>query len=490
MQVRLSTWCGLAGALLVLGLGSALVFGAGCAYDPDENSREDAGGGGDGPNARRPGSGGGASAADASASTDASVPMAKPGADAGADAGTAITTITAVATAASCSGELPLPPAPSCPLADGYEPNSGDRFTVIKLDPTCSIAQANLTEDDVDRYRFEASTSDPVLVELAYARRGDTALDFKVEKLTGGNETTTVTTSEEGPLQSSVAERAHFEAQAGTTYDVSVRGKLGELCQPYTLRVNPRYCTDEFEDNETPEDAAKLDLGSTGARELQASVYGADEDYYRFSTPKADPFLITGSYTVDESSESTIGVRVSNAMGSTIASAGNKRTGPSETWSQWARSEAAGSLYHLRVSLWPSAGDCAPYTLKVDTAACTDSFEDNDTLDTPAKLPIGSDQQATTFSGDLDHYDVSSLASGGTCVVTATTVAGGTGKLRAQMSDASGVTRESASSEAVGNNQVVTLRWLDVNAKTLRVSGDDELCQPYTLRCTLGSPPD
>jgi hypothetical protein len=462
MRVRFSTWCA---------LGSVLVLQVGCGGDDKGNEPvEDASTGADTS----------ASRADAGAArADAAGPSGASGAN--PDAGTTVTTIAAVTAPAACSGPLSAATALFCPLPDPYEPNDGDRVTLLEVDPTCTIAEANLTQGDTDAYRFEATLSEPVLVELDYPKRGDTALQFNVGMLTGGNVSLGVTSSDDGPLQAQMSASAYFVATKGATYDVSVKGKLGELCQPYTLRVNPRYCTDDFEDNDTDDRAARLDLGPDGTRELQATVHGRDEDYYRFTMPKADPFLITGTYTVD--ADSPVSVRVLDEDGLSTGAVEGARNGTTETLSGWITAKRAGEDYRVRVLRNTEGSACAPYTLKVDTAACTDTFEDNDALTTPAALQLGSDQQATAFKDDLDHYDVSALASGGSCVLTFATVAGGQGGLSAQLYDGKGAAIANGERATMGSNETITLAWAAVDAKTLRVSSSDDVCQPYTVRC-------
>lgn len=467
MRVRFSTWCA---------LGGALMLHVGCSgNDKGDGQLADAGTGGDMSSA---------STADASPRpADGAAQVDASGSKPGADASATITTIAATTTPAACSGELPPATALFCPLPDPYEPNNGDRATGLLVDPTCTIAEANLTQGDTDSYRFEATLSDPVLVELDYLKRGDTALSFDVGVLAGGNELKAVESSRNGALKPQMQAIASFEAEKGATYDVSVKGKLGELCQPYTLRVNAHYCTDEFEDNDTEERATTVEIGADGARELKATVHSDDDDFYRFTVAKADPVLVTASYPADDGDRS-VAVQLLDAMGASRGTFGEERTGTTRARSGWVRSDLPDRPYRLKIFL-ESTGECAPYTVKVDTAACTDSFEDNDTLNTPAKLTLGEEQRATVFPGDHDHYDVSGLAGGGTCVVTFTPVAGGTVRVETGLYDAQGTSRTTATPKTVGSDQVITFSWADISAKTVSVTASgDQACQPYTLRCS------
>lgn len=378
---------------------------------------------------------------------------------------------------ACVGGQLPLPE-PRCALPDLTEPNSKSTPATLTVDPTCGVVQGQLTEGDDDAYRFTTSKADPVSIELHYATAGEADLGLRL--LDGqGKQLSSLVDPRRG--ESELVSRI-FMAGADASYVVEVDGEQTGSCQPYSFRVNPSYCTDSHEDNETLETATELSWADDQTAEVTATSHELDRDFYAYSTPKADPVLVTGSYTAEGGASIALRRTASNIAGDGfLDELGDRRGTLSESFAHWLPSETAGAKFAF--SIWARGSGCAPYTLKFDAAACTDAFEDNDEVTAARPLPLGEDVAATAFRNDHDFYDIGALVAGGRCTITYTTEPGQRQQLRAFVK---GPGSNSLGSEVGGRGEatkVITLSWADRPATTLEVNADYGGCQPYVVRC-------
>lgn len=413
-------------------------------------------------------------------------PVTSPGFDGGIDAGTTPPVVPSAASDACVPGPLAPPPAIACGTSDVAEPNTFTAPASLTLDPSCAAVTATTGSPDQDAYRFVATKSDPVLVELSYVAADSADLYVEVAGASGettllGDKTTRTTPSE----QISAA----FKTVAGQAYDLRVRSRKFGMCQSYALRVSDKYCTDAFEDNDTEQTPTKLTLDASGKAKVEGTIHALDNDYLQIVTPKADPFLITGTYTPPAGDTLKIRRIVDDPAGNGVVDVVDSRNGPTGTFSHWVDSDAAGGAF--RLWLWPDGSGCSPYSVEFDTAICTDPYEDNETAQTATKLPLGTDVQATVIASDRDYFEISDVGAGGTCTVTYTIASGTSSTLRVNLYGFDGAPVTNAlGGEGTGATKTMKLTWAKQNPARLVVDQDiKNSCQPYTIRCDKATAP-
>jgi hypothetical protein len=390
--------------------------------------------------------------------------------------------VLASAPASACTASALPSPVDLCDLPDPTEPNSYRAPARLTLEPTCASISALAADKDQDAYRFVAEKSDPVSIEVSYTTEHRTDLAIDVRDLEDRS-VARVDDLRSGPSESI---KKVIRAGAGSTYDVRVDGANVGLCQAYNLRVDAHYCSDEFEDNDTEGTATKLSFDGSGKQTLSATAHQDDQDFYEYTTAKADPVHITGSYTANLGDDIVLRRIIGPARGASAIDETGTRSGPMASFEHWMRSPAANTSF--RIQIYPSGSGCAAYQLALDTAACTDVFEDNDEATSAAKLPLDQDLPATAFYEDPDYYDLSVLSRGGTCTVSYDVAAGTTQRLRADVYTA---TQGSiASSVGTGTtNKTIVLSWPAAPVTQLSITAEgDGVCQPYVLRCSEGAP--
>jgi len=388
---------------------------------------------------------------------------------------------------ATCSpGPLEPPPPATCTQPDQAEPNSHTEPAELALGSSCAALTATTGLNDKDAYRFVSTKSDPVRIELSYRATDQTDIWLDVENAAGMTEA-----FGNAPLRSTEVEliRGAYKPAAGEPHVLRVRPIYEGACQSYTLRLDTQYCTDAYEDNDVEAQAAKLTLDENGKVVVEGTSHQLDSDFYEITTPKADPFRITGTYTAGANDTLVIRRIVSNPAGQSVVDVIGERKALTGTFSHWVDSDSAGGAFKLR--LWPSGSGCVPHTVTFDTAACTDAHEDNDSTQAPAKLALATDVQATSISTDRDFYDISELASGGTCTVAYTVAEGSSSKLRANVNGFDGANIANVlGGEGSGATKTMKMSWADRGAARIVIDEDVAgVCQPYTIRCEKTAAP-
>jgi hypothetical protein len=337
-------------------------------------------------------------------------------------------------------------------------------------------------DKDQDAYRFVAPKSDPVAIELSYTsdHRADLSIDVRDLE---DRSVARVDDPRSGPTESI---KKVIRAGAGASYDVRVDGANIGLCQAYNLRVDARYCTDELEDNDTEGTATKLGFDGAGKHTLSATAHQDDHDFYEYTTTKADPVRISGSYSANPGDDIVLRRIIGPTQGASAVDETGTRSGPMASFEHWMRSPAANTSF--RIHIYPSGTGCAPYQLALDAVACTDAFEDNDDATLAAKLPLAENVAATAFYADPDFYDLSMLAGGGMCTVTYLVAAGTTQRLRADVFTAT----QGSITNGVGTGaatKTIVVSWPAAAVTHLSITADnDGVCQPYVVRCSEGTP--
>ncbi|MDB4986128.1 MAG: hypothetical protein JWN04_1306 [Myxococcaceae bacterium] len=399
------------------------------------------------------------------------------------------TVMLASASAQACAIEPLAALGATCGAADPTEPSSRLHPALLNVDTNCNEVHAWAADKDDDAYRFRIGKSDPVLVELSYGALARASLALRVLDASERKVASTQPTQE--PQQQ---QRTVFQGVADMTYDLTVESALVGTCLPYALRVSPRYCTDAFEDNDSIARSTKLQSSSgptaAPALRVEATISQGDPDFYQFVTPKADPVLIGGSYTVADGDTLQLHRSVENASGLGTIDVAGTRVGASESFSDWLVSNTQGAVFRARLEA--TGTGCASYRMLFDVAACSDDYEDNDSETAAATIPIGSSIEASAFRGDDDYYDVSRLTEDGTCTLSYKLLPGAVALRLVVYNGSGGVVTSSAdaSTAAANGSTSTTAHWLGAASMVAVGALGTNVCQPYTLRCDpIVSPP-
>ena len=174
------------------------------------------------------------------------------------------------------------------PAADRFEPND-QLATATNFGPLGTRFEGNLSissSDDIDAFRFEATSTGAVVVDALFDHSDGRDLDLALLDADGNILDRSVTTSDN--------ERVVSPVTAGQVYFAVVGGFDGNT-NAYNLSIDATYALvpDAFEDNDTLQTAA--DLGVVTSR----NIFGAttdragDEDWYAFTSS------FDGTATVD-----------------------------------------------------------------------------------------------------------------------------------------------------------------------------------------------
>jgi hypothetical protein len=236
---------------------------------------------------------------------------------------------------------------------DNYEDNdtsaTAAKITLGEAGPTILSGTPTIYQGDDDFYEFVVTATDPVLVEATYTPPAGNESDLTLTVLDAvGQTVASDTRTREAPTETMSAR--FMPTAADALYRAKIESN-DQSCVDYALQVNPRSCTDAFEDNESFETAKSLPAGQQAA-----TVTKIDEDY--FSIP---PQGATGrceiSYTVAENNTEDLSAYLYGSSGTTnlIASHEVERNGDSE----------------VMVLSW-NAGDVPAYVQVVATqSSCT-----------------------------------------------------------------------------------------------------------------------
>jgi hypothetical protein len=379
--------------------------------------------------------------------------------------------------------EAPLhPPRFTCIDRDDAEPNDMDNPVLLPVQPTCGYVQANISAGDDDAYRFTTRTSDPVRIELLYDS-GESDGDADLEQLVYGPTGSLLTNERNERMGSGEYIRSLIHSDVNATYVVRVRdSSSNEGCQSYTLRVDPMYCSDLFEDNDSLDTAVKLLWDTSERVTVIGALLESDDDFFEVTTVRADPVLLSGSYTATAVSSVQVARSVLDAAGSLQVDALGERKTDMETFSHWVPVPEKGSV--LRTRLSASGDGCASYKLTLDAAACTDEYEDNDRSADAAMLSVGVDAKATIYSSDEDYYALKPLRTG-SCNLTYDIPSGRNQQLTLAVLDGAGnVLGDDNRGDLNGSVGTLKVSWTDHDAIRVSVRANESgYCQPYTLRC-------
>lgn len=368
-----------------------------------------------------------------------------------------------------------------CPGPDRFEPNqTRDTAAAIGLSAPFELERfaAEITTGNDDYFQFTTPKGDPANVTVRYTVAGvaTTELQLFVSDATQ----TTVASDTSARTTPSQTLQANWQSSAQGNYFIQLTSNSA-TCQAYDLSIDAYQCTDQYEDNDTSSTPAQITLTNSKATVL-ASIQQGDDDWYTFTTAKADPVQTQVSYTRPAVDTTALQLFAQDATGTTVASDTSARSMPSQTLSTLWES-VAGAAYRMQVTS-NGANVCAPYQMAINSIVCTDAFEDNDTAQTPSTLPKASSQNATISSLDPDFYKLTSPAATGSCTVTYTVAGTSSQQLQIFLTDATGTTIASDTAARTGASQTLTTSWVSGQVPViLQVVGSVTDCQAYTVSC-------
>ncbi|MET0285234.1 MAG: hypothetical protein ABW352_12220 [Polyangiales bacterium] len=172
-----------------------------------------------------------------------------------------------------------------CGATDVLEPNN-IRSASLLLEPRdgCAVVSSKLsTGKDEDHFQFVPERTEPVRIALAYDAPPASPAAPKFQLHDAMN--TLVTYAEGTPADNVWKWTYNIVVKKGIAYYVRVYdGNGSNACTGYTLRVEPNFCTDTFEDNDT---AAAATPGLAYGNTLEGTVFYQDEDFFDLSAIQA-----------------------------------------------------------------------------------------------------------------------------------------------------------------------------------------------------------
>ncbi|MET0285235.1 MAG: hypothetical protein ABW352_12225 [Polyangiales bacterium] len=175
---------------------------------------------------------------------------------------------------------LPLPTASAaCAGPDVFEPNDTKESAIdVTAASGCARVPGKLSSDrEYDFYQIITPRSDPVRVELAYETTASNGVDLGFRVYTP-TEVNSIASNDGRREDVTWTISDTFQSKKNFAYQVEVydNGNLSG-CQGYNLRVDPQFCTDPYEDNDSQSALAK---GLAYGTPLSATVFPYDEDWY------------------------------------------------------------------------------------------------------------------------------------------------------------------------------------------------------------------
>ena len=372
-------------------------------------------------------------------------------------------------------------PAEVCPGPDGFEDN--DEFAKaaqVVLKDGLSVFSLGVDSTDPDFISFDAPKSDPVRIEASYSPNpGDTSdLALYVFNISG------VEVGRHKEVRNAVSENltATWLATSTNRYVAHIESDT-PICMPVAVKIDANACTDDYEDNDTLAQARPLTLNEDVPTTLsgQVNIFGGDNDFYSVTGIATDPMVVEATYEAVAGDMSDLTLSVLDAVGQVVVTDDKPRTAPSETMRARWIPDAKDSVYTIKVE--SNAPSCLDYSLQVTARACTDSFEDNDTLETAIVLPSG-EQEASISAMDDDFYFLESPTSTGQCRVSYDVPQNSTEDLTIVLRSTTGEELARHELPRTGEHEDLYVSW---NAgqvpATLRVKATTPSCTNYRVQC-------
>lgn len=376
----------------------------------------------------------------------------------------------------------PDPQKPCGPGGDIYESNNSLDAPFVLNESSASkglLAGASATDPDV--FSFSVAKSDPRSVSVRYEVPAMDGAEMTLRIFDDQGEVV----AEDEEVRRDLFEdmKVSWTPKAGKTYRAAVVSDLN-TCTPYTLKLDATTCTDEYEDNDTADQAKELLLGySLVPLATNLTIHPQDPDFFTLNVPTRDPALVIAKH---KGSDASVGldIVIRDPNGEVVGDARRESNKThTELLTNWVPKKG-GQTYQIEVRSKLKEMVCSSYDLAIQR--CTDSFEDNDRADAAAKLPSGI-HEATISDLDKDYYEVQNSGTGGRCVVTYSAT---TGEDMSMFLFADGKLDPISEhhEDRVADKEVMEVSWgPETKGKlTLWINAADKRCTPYTIVCTQG----
>jgi hypothetical protein len=298
----------------------------------------------------------------------------------------------------------------------------------------------------------------------------------------------------------------YFETNGNQSIYFTDVGSNETTCQPFNYYVDALFCTDQYEDNDTETTPAPLTFATTQGSgttwatanvSINGTINDLDDDYYSVVAPLSDPMSASVSYTVAATESEQLGLVVYDPSDTNVGDDPTERSGTSQTLNVvWEAKKQATYVVYVSSGNSTSNAVCTANTVAVNGLWCTDNYEDNDTISTPATLPDTSSTPATATISSLDddYYTLPDSAQtlSGTCTVTYTVPTTSDQQLnivvydsqQTNIGDDGSPTQVSSSGGMTTWQLAVDWSTSTYSAETLYVSAGEEACTQYTITCS------
>jgi len=198
----------------------------------------------------------------------------------------------------------------------------------------------------------------------------------------------------------------------GHTYSILVK-PVGDSFGSYTmdLELGIGATGDDYESNDTAADAYYLGSADTTLSDdpdtlAPASMHSAtDVDYYKFAVPATS----TGRFTIDVDPDPGLDA-ILQIFDTDDNLLGSSDDGGADTTETLTVDGAVGGNYYAVVSAWAGSTGAYQMDLAFTRAQQPDGYESNNTTQTASLLTANVLTNLTIHNGDIDYYDLSSIA--------------------------------------------------------------------------------
>jgi hypothetical protein len=215
--------------------------------------------------------------------------------------------------------------------------------------------QGTVYEGDDDYFEVTTTRADPVLLTGRYSASAGSTVQVRRTIYDGAGSVTSSTTGER--KQATEPFTHWLPAPTKASVIRTLLAASGSGCASFELSLDAAACTDAFEDNDKPTDAAPLTLGS----DIKATMFWADDDYY--ALPSLGSGMCSVTYEIPSGKTQQAALRVYDGSGSVVAydSSGELNGRVKTLRATWTD--------HAALSVVVTADDsdyCQPYTLRCE----------------------------------------------------------------------------------------------------------------------------
>lgn len=371
-----------------------------------------------------------------------------------------------------------------CPGPDPFESNDKamDAAPLVFNDGKLK-ARAGVTLASPDYFVFDAPRADPIQIRASYTPKPGDISDLTLFLLNASG--VELARHDEPRKERQEVMEINFVAKgAMAPYYLKVQSN-SESCTAYTLELDAKICSDEYEDNDSLKTAKPMPIDPVVPTELPGAptVIRGDDDFYEIQAVGSDPIIVQAVYTPPSGDMTDLSMFITDAVGAPVGKHDTKRSEPTETMQVRFMPQAKNGVYRIQIT--SNRDRCMPYSLEVTPRSCSDAFEDNDNFSEAALLSEVK-QEATITDVDPDYFRLEGLGSSGTCVVSYTVDEQSSEDLSLYLYSSGETQLTSHEIERTGHMESMFVHWnADKPAPAyLKVTARTSDCTSYRVSCT------